>query len=139
MGGVWRTPPGTLSVERPDDASEKITERQEQKLLAANKYFLDKNYRAAKIARMDEPFFRFWDRPLDWVADQCKSLGVELNDLVYREAKVNPGLWRKWVNGACEPTFRCFKPIVYAIERRWIEKAEAEKKFRRAASRRAAR
>lgn len=111
--------------------------------MLANKYLLDKKCGARKIPRMDEPFYRFWDRPLDWVADQCKTLGTTIPDLVFREAGIGPGLWQKWKAGACEPTFRRFKPIVYAIERLHIARAEADKKAqakaRRQASRRAAR
>lgn len=116
---------------------------QAQKLWSTDKYFLDKCFAADRIARMDEPFFRFWDRPLEWVADQCEALGITVNQLVFKDAKVDAGLWRKWKAGACEPTFRRFKPIVYAIERHHIARAEAEKKARardrRAVSRRAAR
>ena len=111
--------------------------------MVGDKYLLDKNYQSAKIPRMDEPFFRFWDRPLDWVADQCKILGIPIKKLVCEEAGIGIGLWQKWMAGACEPTFRRFKPIVYAIERAQIAKAEADKKIqakvRRAESRRAQR
>lgn len=89
---------------------------------------------------MDETFFRFWDRPLDWVADQCKLLGIDIMDLVRKEAGVDESLWRRWVRGACEPSFRTFKPIVYAVERLHIAReAEAKKARRRAAARRAVR
>lgn len=111
--------------------------------MVGDKYLLDKILGARKIPRMDEPFFRFWDRPLDWVADQCKALDIKVTDLVCNEAGIGVGLWRKWLAGACEPTFRRFKPIVYAIERAQIAKAEADKKeqakAKRAAARRSAR
>lgn len=100
--------------------------------LLKHKNFLDIFPGMHKIRAMDDSFYRFWDKPLEWVAAQAKILGIDVKDLVRREAGIDPTLWGKWESGKCEPTFRRFKPVVYAIERLHL----ARRGTRKAASRR---
>jgi len=70
-------------------------------------------------------FWRFWAQPLVYVEEICKEIDVPLKDIV-KEAGVDFSSWRRWRRGECEPSFRKFQEIVWALAKHTDQTTEGQ-------------